>query len=156
MEVLGWIDELSLSMKRPEYILAQACTFAYHCTRLLCQIRNVLSGSSNLVSATYASIMQQINEMEKIWNSSYDPAPPSISSVGVHAYQGNFRMHLSAGVLAFLDHLSKSNMLNEQHCDLNAIQERCIAAFRATATAILKVQDMSHEIHHSPTYGFNL
>ncbi|KAJ5548434.1 hypothetical protein N7513_005668 [Penicillium frequentans] len=155
-EVLGWIQELSQSMKGSEYILVQACTFAYHCTRLLCQIRNVLTGNLDLALTTYSSIMQQMNETERLWSSSYDSAPPSISSIGVHAYQGNFRMRVSAGLLAFLDRASDSNLFDQPHMDFKAIQERCTAAFRATATSILSLQGIFHGRTHPPSDRLNL
>lgn len=100
--------------------------------------------------------MQQMDEAEKIWNSSYDSVPPSLSSIGVHAYQGNFRMHLSAGVLAFLGRASSSGLFNQEHVNFIKVQERCTVAFRATAAAILSVQGVSHGINQLPSNRFDI
>lgn len=143
-------------MKRSEFILVQACTFAYHCTRLLFQIRNALTGNLDLALATYSSIMQQMDETERLWSYSYDSASLSMSSIGVHAYQGNFRMCVAAGLLAFLDRVSDSNLFDQPHSDFHTVQKRCIAIFRATATSILSVQGISHGHTHLPSDRFIL
>lgn len=123
--------------------MIQACTFAYQCTRLSSQIRKALSGNSDSVLATYSSILQQMDEMGNIWGSSYDSVQPSISSIGVHAYQGNFQMRLSTSLLTFLRRASQAGCSHQQHVHSTAMQERCIAAFRATATRILHAQGVS-------------
>lgn len=136
--------------------MIQACTFAYQCTRLSSQIRKALSGNSDSVLATYSSILQQMDEMGNIWGSSYDSVQPSISSIGVHAYQGNFQMHLSTSLLTFLRRASQADCSQQQHIDSTAMQERCIAAFRATATRILHAQGMSQGIGHIPSDSRNV
>jgi hypothetical protein len=136
--------------------MIQTCTFAYHCTRLCSRIRNVLTGSSNLVLASYLSILQQMDETEKIWSFSYGSAQPSISSIGVHAYQGNFQMHLSTSVLTFLLCACQAGCSHQQHLHSTAMQEHCISAFHATATRILHMQDVSQGIGHLPSNNFNL
>ena len=136
--------------------MIQACTFAYHCTRLCSRIRRVLTGSSALVLAASSSILQQMNEIERMWSSSYDSAQPSISSIGVHAYQGNFQMHLSASVLKFLLRACQAGCSHQQHIHFTTMQEHCISTFRATATRILRVQCMSSEIGHLPRNNLNL
>lgn len=157
MEVLGWIHELSQQAKPSDYTLVQACTFAYHCTHLLRQIRNILTGNSYLVLATYLSIFQQMVDIERIWCSSYDSTQPSIWSIGVHAYQGNFQMHLSAGVLTLLTRACQSDFSQQQRTQFTAMQEFCIATFRTTATKILRMQGVSQSIsHHLPSDGFSL
>lgn len=143
-------------MKPSEYILLKACTFAYHCTRLSSQIRKVLTSNSDLVLATYSSVLQQMDEAEKIWSSSYDPAQPAASSIAVHAYQANFQLHLSASVLAFLLRTGQAGCSYQQHVHSTAMQERCIAAFRDTATRILHVQGMTQGIDDLPSSRFNI
>lgn len=128
--------------------MVQACTFAYQCTRLSSQIRKALTGNSDLVLATYSSILQQMDEMGNSWGSSFDSVQPSIPSIGVHAYQGNFQMHLSTSILTFLRRASQAGFSHQQHINSTAMQERCIAAFRATATRILHAQGMSQDMGH--------
>jgi hypothetical protein len=100
--------------------------------------------------------MQQMDEIEKIWCSSYDSAQPSIWSIGVHAYQGNFQMHLSASVLTLLTRACQSGCSQQQHTQITTMQERCSATFRATATKILQMQGMSQSNSHLPSDGFSL
>lgn len=135
--------------------MVQACTFAYQCTRLSSQIRKALGGNSDSVLATYSSILQQMDEMGNIWSSSCDSIQPSISSIGVHAYQGNFQMHLSTSLVTFLRRASQVGCSHQQHIHSTAMQERCIATFRATATRILHAQGMSQGIgHDSLNFGW--
>jgi hypothetical protein len=156
MEVLSWIHELCQHAKGSDYTLVQACTFAYHCTHLLNQIREMFTDNSYLALATYLFIFQQVDDLEKIWSPSYDSAQPSIWSIGVHAYQGNFQMHLSASVLTLLTLACQSGCSQQQHTQLTAMQERCITTFRATATKILRMQGMSQSINHLPSDTFSL
>jgi hypothetical protein len=156
MEVLSWIHELCQNAKLSDYTLVQACTFAYHCTHLLGQIRKILTDNSYLVLATYLHTFQQMDDIEKIWCSSYDLVQPSIWSIGVHAYQGNFQMHLSATVLNLLTRACESGCSQQQHTQFTAMQERCITTFRATATKILRMQGMSQSISHLPSDKFSL
>ena len=135
--------------------MVQACTFAYHSTRLSSQIQKVLAGDSDLLSATYSSILHLMDESEKIWDSSYDSVQPSTSSLGVHAYQANFQMHLSASILTFLLHACQGYCSHEQHTNLTAMQECCIAAFRATATRTLHMQGMSQGTVHLASNNIN-
>ena len=114
------------------------------------------AGNSDLALETYSSILQQMDEVEKVWKSSDNSAQPSISSIGVHAYQGNFQMHLSAKVLAFLLRASQTGCSHEQHIRSSAMQERCIATFRATATNILHALGMSQRIDQLPSNNLNL
>ncbi len=155
MEVLSWIQELCQHAKPSDYTLAQACTFAYHCTHLLGQIRKMLAGNSYPVLGTYLSTFQQMDDIEKIWCSSYDSAQPSTWSIGVHAYQGNFQMHLSASILTLLTRACQSGC-SQQDTQFTAMQERCIATFRDTATKILRMQGMSQSISHLSSDGFSL
>lgn len=134
--------------------MIQACVFAYYCTRLCSQIRKVLSGDSDLILATYSSILQQIDETENIWSSSYDSTPHSMSSIGVRAYQGNFQMHLSASVLTFLRRVCEEGCSHQQHIQTITRQEHCIAVFRATATRILHAQDMPQDIGSDLNFGW--
>ena len=156
MEVLSWIHELSQHAKPSDYTLVQACTFAYHCTHLLRRVRKIITGNSYLMMATYLSIFQQMVDIEKIWCSSYDSAQPSIWSIGVHAYQGNFQMHLSASVLTLLTRAYQSGCSQQQHTQFTAMQECCIATFRVTATKILRMQGMSQSTSHLPSDKFSL
>lgn len=143
-------------MKPSDYTLIQACVFAYHCTHLLSKIQKVLNGDSDLALANYASTLQQMDEIEKIWNSSYDSKQRPTSSIGVHAYQGNFQMRLSASVLTFLLRAYEAGCSQQQHIHSTAMQERCIATFRATATKILHMQGVSQDIGHFPSDRFIL
>lgn len=155
--MLSWIHELCQHAKPSDYTLIQACTFAYHCTHLLSQIRKMLAANSYLpVLATYLSTFQQMDDIEKIWCSSFGSAQPSIGSIGVHAYQGNFQMHLSASVLALLTRGCQTGCSQRQHTQFTAMQERCITTFRDTATKILRMQGMSQSISHSYRDGFSL
>jgi hypothetical protein len=95
-----------------------------------------------------------MDETEKIWSSSYDSAQHSTSAIGVHAYQGNFQMHLSASVLTFLLRVRHEGCLPQQHIHSTAMQEHCIAAFRATATRILHAQDMPQGIGNNFNLGW--
>lgn len=65
-------------------------------------------------------------------------------------------MHLSASVLNFLLRVCEADCSHQQHIHSTAMQERCIAAFRATATRILHSQGMSQGIAHLPSHNFNL
>jgi hypothetical protein len=116
----------------------------------------MLTDNSSLVLAPYLSIFQQMDDIEKIWCSSYDSAQPSIWSIGVHAYQGNFQMHLSASVLTLLTSACQSGCSQQQHTQLTAMQEHCITTFRATATKILLMQGMSQSVNHLPSDKFSL
>jgi hypothetical protein len=104
---------------------------------------------------SYSSILQQLDETENIWTSSYDSSQTSISSFGVHAYQENFQMHLSASILTFLLRASQAGSSLQQHTHFTATQERCIADFRATATRILNAQGTSHSTGYSPDDRFS-
>lgn len=135
--------------------MIQACTFAYHCARFCSQIKNVPTDNLDLVLATYSSISQQLDEMEKIWSSTWDFAQPSASSIGVHAYQGNFQMHLSSNFLSFLLRVFPVGC-SQQHINSTAMQERCITIFRATATKVLHVQGITQGIDRLHGKDFNL
>lgn len=154
MEVLSWIYKLCQCLKPSECIMIQACVFANYCTRLCSRIQKVLSGDSDLVLATYSSILRQMDDTEKFWSSSYNPAQHSISSIGVHAYQGNFQMHLSASVLTFLLRVCQEDCSRQQHIHSTAMQEHCIAAFRTTATTLLHAQDMPQDIGNNFNLGW--
>jgi hypothetical protein len=155
MEVLSWIQQLCQQLNPSEYIMVQACTFAYHCTQLSSQIQRLLSGDTDLVLDTYSSIFQLLDEAEKIWTSSYNAVESSTSSLGVHAYQGNFQMNLSARILTFLLRAREVDCSHQEQIDFTTIQERCIAAFRATATRILHMQGMPEDTCHLPNSNIN-
>lgn len=154
--MLGWIHELCQHVEPSSYGLVQACTFAYHCTHFLNQILKVLTGNSDPALATYLSTLQHMDEIENIWRSSYDSAQHSIHSIGMHAYQGNFQMHLSARVLTFLLRSCHAGCSQQQQIQSTLMQERCIAKFRATATNILRMHGVSQDIGCLPSDKFSL
>ena len=156
MEVLSWIYELCRPLKSLELITTRAYAFAYHSTRLCSQIQKLIAGNSDLTSATFSSILQQMDKTEKTWGFSDDSMQPSVSSIGVHAYQGNFQMHLSVSVLTFLLHASQEGCSHQQHIHSRAIEYRCITTFRTTATRILHMQGISQDIDQLPVNNFNL
>jgi hypothetical protein len=134
--VRAWLHELDKSPKPSEHVMVQACTFAYRCARLCSRIK------AGTLDVEYSSILQSLDETEKSWSSSCDDS--SIVSVGVHAYQGNFQMRLSASVLASL------RAGHEQHVHSATMQERCIETFRATATRVM------HAMPQGTDHKFNL
>lgn len=136
--------------------MIQAYTFAYHSARLCNLIRKALHGSSDLVLATSLSILQQMDEIESLWGFSYDSVQPSLSSIGVHAYQGNFQMHLSANVLKLLHRACQASCSLQLHEHFSAVEERCITTFRTTATRILNMQGMSEGIPQLSVNNFNI
>lgn len=152
--MLSWVHQLCQDVKPSEYTLIEASTFAYHCTRLLNQIQKALIGNSELMPVTYLYILDQLDQLEK--DCSFSCAEPSILSIGVHAYQGNFRMHLLASILAFLRRAYKEECSHQQQIHSAAIQERCIENFRTTATNILRTQGMSQYVDHISSDKFHL
>jgi hypothetical protein len=97
-----------------------------------------------------------MDETENSWRSSFDPAQPATSSIGVYAYQANFQLHLSATVLASLHGTYQGGCSNQQHDHSIVMQERCIAAFRDTATRILHLQELTQGIEQLPRGRLNI
>jgi hypothetical protein len=84
-----------------------------------------------------------MDEMEKLWDFPYDSTQPSMSSIGVHAYQGNFQMRLSASVANFLYRFCLAGCSGQEYTDAMAGYARCVATFLSTATRILCMLGMS-------------
>ena len=104
--------------------------------------------------ATDSSTLEQLDDMERNCSSSY--AQSSILSIGVHAYQGNFQMHISASILAFLLGAYQLDFSHQQHIHFTAIRERYIGNFRTTAKSILSSLGISEDMSHLPSEKFKL
>lgn len=165
-EVLTWIHELYRQCGPSESLLIRASIFAYYCTRLCSRIQELVNaGDLNQLLSSSPSILRDMDDVDQIMppfsedKSTADHViQPSLApyttlermglhSVGVKAYQGNFRMHLSSNVLNFLLHASRAPGCTPQQKTLFArIQDRCIQEFRAVAKSVLFMLGMTESI----------
>ncbi|KAJ5266589.1 hypothetical protein N7478_009397 [Penicillium angulare] len=146
-EVLTWISKLRLYMKPSESISIQACQFAYHTTRICSEIRKV-KDNPKITFTFHKSILSQMLAIQKTWDFSCDLIQPSESFIGVHSYQGNFQMHLSASVLNLHDTTYQEDYSHQHYTHFAPMKEHCIATFRNAATRILHMQGTFRNMNH--------